>query len=105
MSPTPVDSIDEEPNIVGWAVLLICAYYILRGCCTHFCWAPLWSWVKAGGIFGFSKPIAYYAFGCLAYQVLEGWAPLDTIYFLTVTSTTVGYGDFFPTTLLGKAFT
>jgi len=39
------------------------------------------------------------------YGALEGWSAIDTIYFLTVTSTTVGYGDFFPETVPGKLFT
>jgi hypothetical protein len=50
-------------------------------------------------------PLGYYAVGILVYQYLEGWAPLDTAYFLTVTSTTVGYGDFCPTSVWGKLFT
>ena len=50
-------------------------------------------------------PFLYYSFGCMVYKSLEGWAYTDTIYFLTVTSTTVGYGDFSPATYAGKAFT
>lgn len=47
----------------------------------------------------------FYVFGCIVYKAVEGWAWDDTIYFLTVTSTTVGYGDFCPTTMVGKLFT
>ena len=47
----------------------------------------------------------YYGVGCTAYYLFEGWAPLDTCYFLTVTATTVGYGDFAPTSPLAKLFT
>ena len=47
----------------------------------------------------------YYAFGGLAYDELEGWSLLDTTYFLTVTVTTVGYGDMCPETDAGKLFT
>ena len=50
-------------------------------------------------------PITFYVVGIVVYAYLEGWKPLDTIYFLTVTSTTVGYGDFFPESSLGKLFT
>lgn len=47
----------------------------------------------------------YYAFGGLVYDELEGWDLLDTTYFLTVTVTTVGYGDMYPETDEGKLFT
>lgn len=47
----------------------------------------------------------YYAVGVGVYGYLEGWKPIDVVYFLTVTSTTVGYGDFTPVTMLGKLFT
>ena len=48
---------------------------------------------------------AFYAFGVVAYRYLEGWSPPDTVYFLTVMSTTVGYGDLSPQTQLGRLFT
>lgn len=43
--------------------------------------------------------------GTLFYMLVEGWGPLDAIYFCVVTSATVGFGDLTPTTDLGKAFT
>jgi hypothetical protein len=43
--------------------------------------------------------------GTLVYSVLEGWSPLDALYFCVVTLATVGYGDLHPVTDLGKAFT
>ena len=42
------------------------------------------------------------AIGGVVYDELEGWALLDTTYFLTVTVTTVGYGDMCPETDEGK---
>ena len=42
----------------------------------------------------FTIGVAYFAIGAYAYSELEGWAPLDTCYFLLVTITTVGYGEF-----------
>ena len=49
--------------------------------------------------------LAYFSFGCVAYNWLEGWSPVDSVYFLTVMATTVGYGDVTPTTDAGKLFT
>lgn len=43
--------------------------------------------------------------GTLIYHYLEGWAWVDAIYFCVVTLATVGYGDFTPTTPIGKIFT
>lgn len=45
------------------------------------------------------------AAGTLVYPVLEGWTPIDSLYFSVVTLATVGYGDIHPVTDLGKLFT
>jgi len=39
------------------------------------------------------------------YSKIEGWSIIDSIYFSTVTITTLGYGDFVPVTQFGKIFT
>jgi hypothetical protein len=43
--------------------------------------------------------------GTVFYVIVEGWSPLNALYFCVVTLATVGYGDLRPTTDLGKAFT
>ena len=50
-------------------------------------------------------PVLFFSVGIIVYNLLEGWAPGDTVYYLIVTSTTVGYGDIFPKSPLGKLFT
>ena len=44
-------------------------------------------------------------FGTYAYTYVEHWSVLDSIYFVIVTITTIGYGDLVPTTYWGKIFT
>ncbi|MBU2616830.1 MAG: potassium channel family protein [Nanoarchaeota archaeon] len=43
--------------------------------------------------------------GACFYHSIEGWRWLDSIYFASMTATTVGYGDFIPKTDVGKMFT
>lgn len=49
--------------------------------------------------------VAVLAIGTLAYVVLEGWSPIDALYFSVVTLATVGFGDLHPTTDAAKLFT
>jgi voltage-gated potassium channel len=43
--------------------------------------------------------------GTIFYSIVEGWTPLDALYFSVTTLATVGFGDLSPQTELGKAFT
>jgi len=43
--------------------------------------------------------------GTTFYHYIEKWAWIDSLYFSTITLTTIGYGDFVPTTPLSKIFT
>lgn len=45
------------------------------------------------------------ALGTVVYHILEGWSWVDSLYFSVITLTTIGYGDFSPTTDGGKIFT
>jgi voltage-gated potassium channel len=45
------------------------------------------------------------AVGSVVYMLIEGWTPIEAVYFCVVTLATVGYGDLHPTTPLGQLFT
>lgn len=56
-------------------------------------------------IFAFILLFLMYLFGTIMYHNLEKWSWVDSIYFMTATFTTVGYGDLVPETDAGKIFT
>lgn len=58
---------------------------------------------QARPIFGYAAVII--VFGAVIYHFVEGWNWLDSLYFVIVTTTTIGYGDFSPKTDLGKILT
>lgn len=43
--------------------------------------------------------------GTFFFHHMEGWRFLDSAYFVVMTVTTIGYGDFVPRTDVGKIFT
>jgi voltage-gated potassium channel len=57
-----------------------------------------------------ARPILLYVsimllFCTLFYHLVEGWSLLDSFYFVAITFTTIGYGDFSPTQPLTKIVT
>ncbi len=45
------------------------------------------------------------ALGTVVYHLIEGWSWVDAFYFSSVAVTSVGFGDFTPTSDLSKLFT
>ena len=43
--------------------------------------------------------------GTVFYRLVEGFSWVDSFYFTIMTLTTVGYGDLYPVTKIGKLFT
>lgn len=49
--------------------------------------------------------LVYISFGATFYHYVEHWNWLNSFYFVVITLSTVGYGDFSPHTDAGKLFT
>lgn len=47
----------------------------------------------------------YYVIGVWFYHTTEDWTVIDSVYFVTVSVATIGYGDFHPTSDNGRLFT
>ena len=53
----------------------------------------------------FAGIFAMLALGTVLFSILEGWSAIDSFYFVAMTATTVGYGDFTPTHTVSKLIT
>ena len=62
-------------------------------------------WAEPAGRVLIVGALAIVATGTVFYTVVEGWRVLDSLYFTVITLTTIGYGDFSPTTDISKIFT
>ncbi len=49
--------------------------------------------------------VGLYIVSIFFYHKFEGWTYIDATYFITMTITTIGYGDLVPRTVEGKLFT
>ena len=43
--------------------------------------------------------------GTIIFMIIEGFSPIDSFYFSFITLATIGYGDFSPSTDIGKLVT
>ncbi len=64
-----------------------------------------WSSIRLELLIAISALATLLVIGTVVYHLLEGWSWLNSFYFAACTLTTVGYGDFVPTTDLSRLFT
>jgi len=64
-----------------------------------------WSDLKTELIAALSALFGLIAVGTIVYHTLEKWSWFVSFYFSVCTLTTVGYGDYFPTTDASRLFT
>ena len=56
-------------------------------------------------LFAAGLVLVLYVIGIMFYHNMEGWTWVDSIYFMTATFTTVGYGDITPKSEISRLFT
>jgi voltage-gated potassium channel Kch len=61
--------------------------------------------LKPEFISAFTALVSLLFLGTVTYHYLEGWSWIESLYFVVVTLTTVGYGDLHPTTDVSRLVT
>ena len=64
----------------------------------RFCW-------RLSPLFRALSVVIYYIVGVYYYHSTEDWTVIDSVYFVTVSVATIGYGDLHPTSDKGRLFT
>lgn len=61
--------------------------------------------ISGGLIAAIFTLVVFFVIGVIFYMNIEGWPFVDAFYFVGVTLTTIGYGDIYPKTDIGRIFT
>lgn len=64
----------------------------------RFCW-------RLSPLFRLLSVVIYYIVGVYYYHSTEDWTVIDSVYFVTVSVATIGYGDLHPSSDSGRLFT
>jgi hypothetical protein len=108
MANTPAIPIDEHTGgeiTAACFVLLLCLVLVVAAgfVAGRYGWkSKSWHWTLLNVLTFYSVGIIYGMLG--GHNVGDGWSLGDSVYFTTVTVTTVGYGDEFPASQRGKVF-
>jgi hypothetical protein len=95
------DICPAAPTLQGKAFLVALSFAGLGFFCGPIMdLASSWSNSVPGGKLGLV--IATLGLGVAMFTKLEGWEPMDAVYYSTITGTTIGYGDMHPQTDNGK---
>ncbi len=80
---------------------------IFKDCLNNYCGTTIANFLvrKRFVLYRLFLCVAYYVLGVEFYHFWEGWSRSDCVYFITVSTTTVGYGDLFPTDDDSRLFT
>lgn len=66
-------------------------------------WRRLLAWWAQPWVWDVAYVVLYYVLCVLVFGATEKWPTVTTIYYVSITVCTVGYGDYFPTTRAGQS--